>query len=55
MKTPLQIAQKYAGDAMVDALAKEIKDYGEEQYRDGHGTGYGKGKRDATIRAKRGY
>ncbi|KKL18925.1 hypothetical protein LCGC14_2470620 [marine sediment metagenome] len=55
MKTPRQIAQEYAGVALVDALEKEIEKYGEDQYRDGHGTGYGKGKRDGTIMTKRGY
>ncbi len=55
MKTPRQIAQEYVGVALVDALAKAIEDYGEKRYSDGHGTGYGKGSRDATIRTKRGY
>ena len=53
MKTPIQIAQKYVGDAMIDALVKEIEDYGVRQYNDGHGTGYGKGKRDGCLLVKR--
>jgi len=55
MRTPRQIAQEYAGVALVDALEEAIKDYGEDQYRKGHSTGYGKGSRDATIRTERGY
>ena len=55
MKTPIQIATKYAGDAIIDQLAQEIEDYGNDRYSDGYGTGYGQGKQDATIRTKRGY
>ena len=55
MRTPIQIAQEYVGSGMIDQLAKDIEDYGEKRYSDGHGTGYGNGSRDATIRANRGY